>query len=878
MLTFDAPLFAFAGLLAAAGPIIVHLLNRRRFRVVAWGAMEFLREALERHRRSLQFRDLILLILRVLAVCLFGIALARPYMQGSLITGVASTGLFLVLCLAAAVAGAAFAVARHSRERWIFGVLSTAALGGAVALWGWSASATGNDGFAPSAARAPVHAVLVLDNSRSMGVASAAGTRLERARQMARQFLEELPPESRITVIPGAGSEQPFPLDAFVSKTDASRALDQVALVDAADDVAASLEQAEIACQQVSDPETKRVVILSDLQSERWIQVDWESWGKRLPGLQVAPVSEGGASNLAIAALELEDGFAGAEAPSRFLARVRAEGLEDATSVDAVLRVDGVTIGSQVLELSEGQTRELEFAHRFDVGGEPGRPQWSTVTLELRPENVAADRLSADNTVTILSPVLDSVPVVFVDQYGEAEDLSRGRLGETHALRHLLAPRIADDETPRRLIRVEHVRPEGVTQELLETARLVVVAGVESPEGLTPTLRDYVLQGGPLVLFAGGEFDPEAWQRHAWLDGRGILPAPLRSELLGSLPTAAGKLEPFFADFTTLTGRDFRIDGEDPETLSSLFESTPFFQAVRTDVSSAAMQTLAADEMAVWRAELGFLKEQAVNTGSVPSAIARDRLRRLEPSWWTWRSPLPIYPVTLTAEQIVERERPQVQASFTGNGAPWLIQRRIGRGTVLFFTSGVSSDWNLLRTSGAMYVFHRALFRLMADTLPRRNSVAGDRLTLPQVSGDNRWELERPGGRKEPLTPEALDAGVSGLVIRRPVVSGLYAVRGAKPAAATEVPASSAEAPTLAIWAVQGPASESVLKGSSLSAVRSAMGNSAVRVLSVGEPIRLEGGARRGEQLWKWAILGVLLGLTAEMALLGAPNWWRAAA
>ena len=84
MLTFDAPLFAMAGLLAAAGPIVVHLLNRRRFRVVTWGAMDFLREALERQRRAVQLRDLLLLILRVLAGVLFGLALARPYLRGLL--------------------------------------------------------------------------------------------------------------------------------------------------------------------------------------------------------------------------------------------------------------------------------------------------------------------------------------------------------------------------------------------------------------------------------------------------------------------------------------------------------------------------------------------------------------------------------------------------------------------------------------------------------------------------------------------------------------------------------------------------------------------------------------------------------------------------
>jgi len=60
--------FAVAGLIAAAGPIIIHLLNRRRYRTVHWGAMEFLREAVQRNRRILQLRDLLLLLLRTVAV------------------------------------------------------------------------------------------------------------------------------------------------------------------------------------------------------------------------------------------------------------------------------------------------------------------------------------------------------------------------------------------------------------------------------------------------------------------------------------------------------------------------------------------------------------------------------------------------------------------------------------------------------------------------------------------------------------------------------------------------------------------------------------------------------------------------------------------
>ena len=79
MLDFTAASFAVAGLAAAAGPVLIHLWNRRRFRVVNWAAMDFLREALQRKRRILQVRDLVLLALRVAAMILLGLALSRPF-------------------------------------------------------------------------------------------------------------------------------------------------------------------------------------------------------------------------------------------------------------------------------------------------------------------------------------------------------------------------------------------------------------------------------------------------------------------------------------------------------------------------------------------------------------------------------------------------------------------------------------------------------------------------------------------------------------------------------------------------------------------------------------------------------------------------------
>ena len=79
MLSFLFSAFAVAGAVAATGRVVIHLLNRRRFRVIRWAAMDFLREAMQRNRRILQLRDIILLALRTAVVLLFGLALARPF-------------------------------------------------------------------------------------------------------------------------------------------------------------------------------------------------------------------------------------------------------------------------------------------------------------------------------------------------------------------------------------------------------------------------------------------------------------------------------------------------------------------------------------------------------------------------------------------------------------------------------------------------------------------------------------------------------------------------------------------------------------------------------------------------------------------------------
>src|SRR4051794_35286659 len=60
-----------------SAPILIHLINRMRFRRIRWAAMEFLLKSQKRNRRRLIIEQLILLALRCLLVLLFAILMAR---------------------------------------------------------------------------------------------------------------------------------------------------------------------------------------------------------------------------------------------------------------------------------------------------------------------------------------------------------------------------------------------------------------------------------------------------------------------------------------------------------------------------------------------------------------------------------------------------------------------------------------------------------------------------------------------------------------------------------------------------------------------------------------------------------------------------------
>src|SRR5262245_34859059 len=127
----------FAVLATAAGavsvPIVIHLLNRKRFRVVSWAAMRFLLAAQKKNSRRLRLEQLILLAVRAALV------------------------LLLILAMASVTDWAERLWARHLPE----------------------------GSFLSSPGGRRTHRILVLDGSLSMGVKAGDATCFEKARKLA---------------------------------------------------------------------------------------------------------------------------------------------------------------------------------------------------------------------------------------------------------------------------------------------------------------------------------------------------------------------------------------------------------------------------------------------------------------------------------------------------------------------------------------------------------------------------------------------------------------------------------------------------------------------------------------------------------------------
>ena len=761
---------------AIAGPTLIHLLNRRRYRTQPWAAMQFLRNAVKRNRRAVQIRDFILLALRTLAVAFFVLAMARPYWVGS--------------------------------------------------------------GSQVYQNNEPVHAVVVIDNSLSMGYTSAQTSVLEEAKLQIAQFIELLPSGSEISIIPLCAQPNWFNVGGFASRDDALNALHQIEVVDLQADIRSGTERALIASKKDSAIQTKRFVFLGDLQKDSWEANDLDEVFGKLGDVQIVPVQPPLRENSWVSEFYLRDGIADAESTAVFVAEVRHEGETAREAIPVSLEIDGDIVSTRIIDLVPQQTISLVFEHQFTSAGSSKEPLFSRAVLRIdEPDYLAMD----DQRVAVV-PVIARVPVVFVDQHGVDENPERGRFGETYMLRHLLAPEIEDDLDHKALIDVVHRTIDSLTQEDLQDARLVVISGSIAPHHVTvETLREYVEQGGQLLITAGGLFEATSWTDAAWLQGDGILPLAIMSEPIGSLPPVSADDWPQFKlDPKTFDNPLYRFELSNDE-LADLVLTPSFYKAVSADEES----------LIDWEERESVRIEERLATDD-------DQIR-----WLNWTNPLARHYSEFSVKQLVARNRPQPLGRYQ-SGEPFLVQRRMGQGHIMFLSSGVFPEWNNLALDAGVLIVDRVLRQLLVRSLPERTLSTRHEMVIPVPTRHQHAShaLQWPHlDTNKSTAVEVLGRQKYGVVVRGASHRGFYELFRASEA--------QSEQDAVMLLGFNGPSSESNIQLLDVEELQSVLTSEKIRWVQPGQSLTLQGTTYLGSGTWKWLMYLLLVVLLVEMLLLG---------
>lgn len=495
---FLSPWTALATLAGAASiPVIIHLLNRKRYRVVPWAAMQFLLNAQRRTVRKLRIEQWLLLVLRVLLIVLLVLAMisVMPWLEPL-----------------------------------------------------WNRLFPGGIGKGPARA-GRTHRIIVIDGSFSMGRVHADGTSFERAKRMARQIVEGAAPGDGFSLLLASAPMQaivPGPSD---HSANVANEIDQLRMPHGNSDLAGTLTALDrIVSQPLGKYEQREIYLLTDLQRTLFQgrgltpvhsaagdkTAEPDAWQRLRANASVVwiDVAHEAVDNLAVTHLELGESLTQTGSLNSVTAHIHNFG----SSERLQLRVD-LLVGrgkfvpgeeanesefhlrnaeQQLVNVPAGASARVTFPLKFSLPGE--------YVVQVRIEG---DALPLDDSRSLVVIVKNRIPVMLVNGKPAADRDEQA----THHLATALNPQpksaatIASPFETRVLTEAQFADPSLGDLEKCDCVFLCDVARLN--ESKIKRLEAFLKRGGGVVFTLGGEVDVEAYNRLLDRGGEGILPANL---------------------------------------------------------------------------------------------------------------------------------------------------------------------------------------------------------------------------------------------------------------------------------------------------------------------------------------------------------------
>lgn len=517
------PALFLAGAAAVSIPIIIHLLNKRKFKIVDWAAMEFLLDADKKNRRRIRLENLILLLLRCLAVLLLALLLGRPFIPTSLAAGLIDAAQF---------------------ER-----------------------------------------VVLLDDSLSMQARLGNESVFEIARKRLTELTRSLADDrsdNSLTLLLTSKPDQPQFNATHLgadSIDEINAAIDKLEPADGVANLPAALTQLEdyLASQP---PNVNRVVyILTDLRARDWKGAEnsqesplavLKEFSKVTNGCFVIDAGDGEDRNLAVTAIRPE-GTLVAGVASRFDVSVTNFGSQEARDVRVKFGAgDALPVQEEIERLGPGETLTRSFTFAFAAEEEADEATAANVLVPRRVKVELStagqgtdDRLLADSTAYYPARLVRGIPVLIVDGDPSA---SFGK-SESFYLRRALSPTgpvpsgvVVDVVTENELESLSLDKYQVIF--LCNTYRL----GDKTAENVV-RLEKWTAAGGGLVFLPGDQIDEVSFNDLYYRDGAGLSPL---------------KLEKILGDETEEKWVHFKVEQSNHEVLQIFSgQNNPFLDNVK---------------------------------------------------------------------------------------------------------------------------------------------------------------------------------------------------------------------------------------------------------------------------------------------------------
>ena len=327
-MTFLNPLLLI-GAVGLALPILAHLINRQQVQRTPWAAMQFLNRSVRVRSRQIRLRDLLLLMMRCLALLLLVFALARPATYGA---------------------------------------------GGS---------------WLPGEKRAGV--VIAIDASFSMAHRDANASRFERAIEKVQSIATHIKPGDPVTLVLLASQHEVVLRNTAFDPARFEEVLAQLSPTPQAMDLDSVPKHLESLVQDM-DAAQKEVYLITDTQASAWAKTstplrDALTSLTEQAGVFLLPIN-GSDANLAVTGLDLVSGSLRNGSVARYRATVHNFGQSPVSNVEVRCKVEGVQIDSKSIPLIPAGTSETVslFVPFYNAG--PTR-----ITAEITDEALATDNV-----------------------------------------------------------------------------------------------------------------------------------------------------------------------------------------------------------------------------------------------------------------------------------------------------------------------------------------------------------------------------------------------------------------------------------------------------------------------------------------------------